>query len=170
MVAKIMRARELAKELRAMEAELRPELDIFRLATVSCTDLQELLLPSAQNRFNGVDQHRSDDYGSSLFDGIKADPLAGYRIAGHTDMSLLLGACEALHYALAARYGMEPLPPRFSTGEYIAEEPLLLDETVDEADEAFLLTDFCEIVPDMAAAPVGAEWRTIYVGNPGLPN
>jgi hypothetical protein len=171
MVAKIMRARELAKELRAIEAELRPELDIFRLATVSCADLQDLLLPSAQNLFNGVDR-RFEDRGASMFDGIKADPLAGYRIAGHTDMNLLLGACEALHFALAARYALEPMPTRFTTGERMVEEPLLLDQAIDDTDdEAFLLlTDFCEIMPD--TAPVGAEWdwRGMHAGNTALPN
>jgi hypothetical protein len=171
MVAKIMRARELARELRTIEAELRPELDIFRLATVSCSDLQGLLMPSAQHRFNGVDQRHVEDRGAGLFDGIKADPLAGYRIAGHTDLTLLLGACEALHFALAARYGLEMLPTRFMTGERIAEEPLLLDETVDEMDEAFLLlTDFCEIVPD-GVTPAGTEWRgASFVRNSSLPN
>jgi hypothetical protein len=172
MVAKIMRARELAKELRALDAELRPELDIFRLATVSSSDLQDLMLPNAQNLFHGVDQYGfGDDRGASLFDGVKADPLAGYRIAGHTDMSLLLGACEALHYALAARYGLEPMPTRFATGGAIMEEPLLLEETIDETDEAFLLTDFCEILPESLIPAPGTEWRTIHMGNGGgLPN
>jgi hypothetical protein len=170
MVAKIMRARELAKELRGIEAELRPELDIFRLATVSCADLQEILLPSAQNIFNGVDQRSFNDRGTSMFDGARADPLSAYRIAGHTDITLLLGACEALHFALAARYGMEALPMRFTTGERMMEEPLLLDEAIDEIDdEAFLLTDFCEVLPD-APAPAGVEWRGAYMGSGLLPN
>jgi hypothetical protein len=171
MVAKITRARELARELRAIDAELRPELDIFRLATVTSADLQELLLPSAQNIFNGVDQRNwSDDRGASLFDGSKADPLTGYRIAGHTDMDLLLNACESLHFALAYRYALESLPTRFATDERMAEEPLLLDDAIiDDPDEAFLLTEFCEILPD-AVAPVGAEWRGVYVGNPARPN
>ena len=170
MVAKIMRARELARELRALEVELRPELDTFRLATVSCADLQELLLPSAQNVFNGVDQVRrlSPEMGA-FFDGAtKTDPLAGYRIAGHTDIRLLLSACEALHYSLAARYGFETLPARTHSSEFM-EEPLLLDDMVVEDEEAFLLTDFCEILPD-AANSAGSDWRANVAGNSALPN
>lgn len=171
MVAKLMRARELARELRGLEAELRPELDIFRLATVTCADLQDLLLPSAQNIFNGMDRRRfGEDRTASLFDGIQADPLAGYRIAGHTDMNLLLGACEALHFALAARYALEPMPTRFLTGERIAEEPLLLDDViVDASEDAFFLTDLCDLVPE-SAKPAGSEWRGVYPGGSALPH
>lgn len=172
MVAKIMRARELARELRAMETEFRPELDTFRLATVSCADLKELLIPNVQNQFNGVDHGRrlTDEFGGS-FGGAKADPLAGYRIAGHTDIRLLLSACEDLHFALAARYAFDPLPVR-TFSEIAAEdeeEPLLLEETADENEDAFLLTDFCEIVSE-SPAPVGMEWHGQFVGNPARPN
>ena len=166
MVAKIMRARELGKELRALEAELKPELDTFRLATVSCADLKELLMPSAQNCFNGVDQGRFslEDGHELAFDGVKADPLACYRIAGHTELRLLLSACEDLHFALAARYNFESLPSRGYNADPI-EEPFLLSEAEDE--DTFLLTDFCEILSD-GPTPAGANWHGF--GNPSLPN
>ncbi len=168
MVAKIMRARELAKELRALEPELRPELDTFRLATVSCVDLKEMLMPSAQNAFNGVDQgqHLLDEQLSAPYDGVKADPLAGYRIAGHTELRLLLSACEDLHFALATRYAFEPLPTRGYSTE-ATEEPLLLDEG--GSDDTFLLTDFCEIVSETGVA-VGTDWGGIATRNTPLPN
>lgn len=170
MVAKIMRARELARDLRMLDLELRPEIDTFRLATVSCPDLQDLLMPNAQSVFHGLDHsHRLYHDTSALFDGAaKSDPLDGYRIAGHTEMSLLLSACESLHFALAARYGYDALPARYYGGEPM-EEPLLLSDAID-GDEAFLLTDFCEILPE-TGAPVGTEWRAAYGGNSrALPN
>lgn len=143
LVAKIMRARELAKELRVMEPELRPELDTFRLATVSCADLKELLMPSAQTAFNGADQPRSvfDSFNTALFEGARGDAFSGYRVAGHTDIRLLLRACEMLHFSLAARYGDDQDALHFQSSA----EPAALGQA-DE--EAFLLTDFCEIAPE----------------------
>jgi hypothetical protein len=169
LVAKIMRARELSKELRALEAELRPELDTFRLATVSCADLKEMLMPSAQNAFNGVDQPRFAYSEHGAAGGATADPLAGYRIAGHTDMRLLLRACEALHYGLAAHYGFEPLPSRSRSHEPRVEEPLVLDEPAD-GEEAYLLTDFCEILPEPGKPAPTADWHAPFSGNPALPH
>jgi hypothetical protein len=165
LVAKIMRARELVKELRTLEPELKPEIDTFRLATVSAADLQDLLLPSAQKAFNSVDRsgHMLEEHGAIYYDGARADPLAGYRIAGHTDIRLLLSSCEAMHFALAARYALEPLPSRAYEPEVLDESALLdADDDVEAAqidptDDAFLLTEFCEIVPE--SGPAGAEWR-----------
>jgi len=167
LVAKLMRARDLAKELRAIETELRPELDTFRLATVSCADLQELLMPSAQNVFNGADQlgRFLAESGRTQFDGAKTDPLSGYRVAGHTDIRLLLSACEDLHFGLAARYGFDPLPSRSGAVQPM-EEPLVLDGA---AEEAFLLTEFCEILPEAGSA-VRADWTAACAGSPALPN
>jgi hypothetical protein len=167
MVAKIMRARELAKELRALEPEIKPELDTFRLSTVSCADLKDRLLPSAQNIFNGIDQGRqtSDEFGD-LFDGAKADPLAGYRIAGHTDLYMLLRACEDLHFALAARYAFEPLRTHAYAAQPMAEQAALND--AGNGEEAFLLTDFCEILPD--TAPAATDWRFPFATVPARPN
>ncbi len=54
-----------------------------------------------------------DTRGYNLIDdGGPADPLLGYRVAGQVDVRLLLDACEALHFGLAARYGFEALPAR----------------------------------------------------------
>ncbi|MEJ2125051.1 MAG: hypothetical protein P8Y47_09665 [Alphaproteobacteria bacterium] len=115
MVSKIMRARELVVELREMEPELRPEIDTFRLATVSIPDLQSALLPNAQKHFNGGRQPKRflEELGRRLpgHDG-GSDPVIGYKIAGHTDVRMLLVACETLHYGLAARYGFDSIPVR----------------------------------------------------------
>lgn len=115
MVSKIMRARELVMELREMEPELRPEIDTFRLATVSIPDLQSELLPDAQQRFNGGKQPKRflEERGRRLpgHNG-GSDPVIGYKIAGHIDVRMLLVACETLHYGLAARYGFDSIPVR----------------------------------------------------------
>ncbi len=141
MVAKIMRARELVKELRALEPELRPEIDTFRLATVSVPDLQATLLPDAQYFFNGGTQPKRflEQRGHGVADASgRSDPVAGYKIAGHTDVRLLVNACEVLHFGLAARYGFDSLPSRSAV-----EEPLLLDQ---EAEGPLLLTDVSDIL------------------------
>jgi hypothetical protein len=167
MVAKIMRARELAKELRAMEPEFRPELDTFRLATVSCADLKELLMPSAQNLFNGIDHARAEDT-SFFYDGARTDPLAGYRIAGHTDMRLLLSACESLHFALAARYNFDSLPSRYS--DDALEEPLLLDDAI-EGDVGFIHgPSFADVLQETSAAPGIPDWLINRPDSSALPN
>jgi len=167
LVAKILRARELAKELRALEPELRPELDTFRLATVSCADLQELLMPNAQNLFNGADHacRIHDDRAHIQFEGGKHDPLSGYRVAGHTDIRLLLSACETLHFGLAARYALDPLLPSAEGAAGIGDAPGLGHPD----EEAFLLTDFCEVLPE--AVPAATEWqRGAAVGDPARLN
>lgn len=167
LIAKILRARELAKELRVHEPELRPEIDTFRLATVNSADMQEMLLPDAQNLFNGAVQPKrfleTRGY-SAIDDDGAADPLPGYRIAGQVDVRLLLDACEALHFGLAARYGFDAMPARAIRSR--DEEPMLLD---DEADGPFLLTDFGEIVGEVPVAPA-LDWRGILPPHSGLPH
>lgn len=156
LVAKIMRARELAKELRVLEPELRHELDTFRLATVSCADLKELLMPSAQTAFNGADQPASvfDSFNGMRFEGMRGDAFSGYRIAGHTDIRLLLRACEMLHFSLAARYGEDQAPMHgYGDGDKLV--PARPDE------EAFLLTDFYEVVPPESGAPAVTRSATL---------
>lgn len=141
MVAKIMRARELVRELRVLDPVLRPEIDTFRLATVSAPDLQAMLLPDAQYYFNGGTQPKRflEQRGHGAADASgRSDPIAGYKIAGQTDVRLLVNACEVLHFGLAARYGFESLPERGA-----GEEPMLLDQ---EADGPLLLTDFGDIL------------------------
>ncbi len=167
MVAKIMRARELAKELRALEPEFRPELDTFRLATVSCADLKEMLMPSAQNLFNGIDRGGPNEM-NAFFDGAKSDPLAGYRIAGHTDMRLLLSACEDLHFALAARYSFDSMPSRAYSDDPM-DEPLLLDDAIG-GDDVFALTDFAEVLQEAGSTPVTPDWLMNRPSGSPLPN
>ncbi len=168
LIAKILRARELAKELRAHEPELKPEIDTFRLATVSSADIQETLLPDAQNLFNGAVQPKrfleSRGY-SAIDDAGGAHSLLGYRIAGQVDVRLLLDACEALHFGLAARYGFDSLPMRAirARGE---EEPMLLE---DEAEPPFLLSDFGDIVTEAPAA-MPFDWRAPFPRQPTWPN
>ena len=167
LIAKILRARELAKELRVHEPELRPEIDTFRLATVSSADMQETLLPDAQNLFNGAVQPKRflETRGYSAVDEAGgADSLLGYRIAGRVDVRLLLDACEALHFGLAARYGFDSLPMRAMLAT--DEEPMLLE---DEAEGPFLLTDFGEIVAEAPAA-MPFDWRGIFPRQPVLPH
>ncbi|WP_088343077.1 MULTISPECIES: hypothetical protein [Rhodomicrobium] len=162
MLAKILRARDLAKELRLYEPELRPEIDTFRLATVNSSDLQDTLLPDAQNVFNGAVQPKRflEARGFLGFDGVgKNDPLLGYKVAGRVDVRLLLDACEALHFGLAARYGFDALPSRVLIGHAGGEEVSLLG---DDTEEPFLLTELSEIVgEDGSALPF--DWNSLPV-------
>lgn len=168
LIAKLLRARELAKELRMHEPELRPEIDTFRLATVSSADMQETLLPDAQNLFNGAVQPKrflaARGY-SAIDDAGGAHSLLGYRIAGQVDVRLLLDACEALHFGLAARYGFDSLPMRAILARD-DEEPMLLD---DEAETPFLLSDFGEIVTEAPAA-TPLDWRAPFPRQPNFAN
>jgi hypothetical protein len=164
MMAKILRARELAKELRIHDAELRPEIDTFRLATVSSADIQDMLLPDAQNLFNGAVEPRRfiEARGwSSMTDVSSGEPLLGYRVAGHVDVRLLLDACEALHFGLAARYGFDSLRSR-AGGE--TEEAMLLDEVVEAP---MLLTELGDIVSE-GPAIVPFDWRSIFPIQPAV--
>lgn len=180
MVAKIMRARDLAKELRSLNHELRPEIDTFRLATTSVPDLQDMLLPNAEYYFNGAAQPKrfltQRGHGTADASGL-TDPVAGYKVAGVTDVRLLLTACETLHYGLAAHYGFDSLPARARVGARV-EEPLLLE--IDEADvlpveperdSALLLTE----LGDMLAESPMSQWlaqqeQQTKVTQPVLPN
>lgn len=163
MVAKIMRARELAKELRSLNHELRPEIETFRLATTSAPDLQDMLLPNAEYYFNGSAQPKrflnQRGHGAAGTSGV-TDPVAGYKISGVTDVRLLLTACETLHFGLAAHYGFDTLPSR-SQIDAAAEEPLLLEMEEDDAlpmpavaDNAMLLTE----LGDMLAETPMSQW------------
>lgn len=159
MLAKILRARDLSKELRLYEPELRPEIDTFRLATVNSADLQDTLLPDAQNVFNGAIQPKRflEARGFLGFDGVGSnDPLLGYKVAGRVDVRLLLDACEALHFGLAARYGFDALPSRVLIGH----SPAAPDLLTDEVEEPFLLTDLGEIVGEDEVAPIPFDWQT----------
>jgi hypothetical protein len=168
MIAKILRARELAKELRVHEPELRPEIDTFRLATVRSSDMQEMLQPDAQKLFNGAVEPKrfleTRGYNATCNTG-SADPLLGYRLAGQVDVRLLLDACEALHFGLAARYGFDALPARamFASDD---DEALLLEN---EAEAPLLITDLGEIVAD-APAVMPLDWRASFPFQPALPN
>ena len=168
MVAKILRARELAKELRAHEPELRPEIDTFRLATVSSADIQDMLLPDAQNLFNGAVQPKrfleTRGY-STIGDGESGNQLLGYRIAGHVDVRLLLDACEALHFGLAARYGFDALPVRALIA-HVDEEAMLLEDVVDAP---LLLSELDEMLADTRTV-FPLDWRSTFPIQPGLPH
>jgi hypothetical protein len=168
MIAKILRARDLAKELRIHEPELRPEIDTFRLATVSSADLQEMLLPDAQNLFNGAVEPRrfiAARGWNAIADSGSGNPLLGYRVAGHVDVRLLLDACEALHFGIAARYGFDSLPPRIQVAAEEEEEAMLLDDVVEAP---MLLTELGEIVSDGPAPVPALDWRRTFPIQPAL--
>jgi len=170
MLAKILRARDLAKELRLYEPELKPEIDTFRLATVISADLQDMLLPAAQNVFNGAIQPKRflEARGYPESDGVAAgDALLGYRVAGQVDVRLLLDACAALHFGLAARYGFDSAPSQSMVAES-RDEPMLLEDEVEEMEELFLLTDLGEIVAD-APTMAPLDWRATFL-QPTSPN
>jgi hypothetical protein len=151
MLTKILRAGELAKELRPHTIELRPEIDTFRLATVMATDLRNMLMPDADTVFNGAVQPKRflEARGYASREGaMSRDELSGYQIGGQVDVRLLMDACEALHFTLAGRYGVEAMP-------------LVLDMVVedkataiadDSGDDLLLLSDLAEILPEIPSA------------------
>lgn len=151
MVAKILRARDLAIELKSCEPELKSELDVFRLATASCNMLRDLLRPKAQNMFDGA-CHPRQFLQNRCVANFNEDEHHGssYRIAGHTEIEQLLDACEALQYGLAAHYGYEAPPMR------TRQNMMMVDNEAD----VLLLTDFGEmLIDDAVAAPAPMEWR-----------
>lgn len=153
MLTKILRAGELAKELRPFEPEMRPEIDTFRLATVMAADLRDMLMPDAERSFNGSVQPKRfletrgyvEGEGAGL---ARSQVSGGYQIAGQVDVRLLMDACEALHFSLAGRFG-------------VGAEPLVLDDAIDSPvaiaahgeEEPFLLSDLAEIVSDQPMPP-----------------
>ena len=156
MLAKILRAQDLAKELRAHEPVLRPEIDTFRLATVMAADLRDMLLPTKESMFDGAVQPRRFLEARGRADPGAAgsrDPLLGYKVAGQLDVRLLLDACMALHFRLSARYGVNaPVLLERRADIELEMEVALLGEG---EEEPFLLSDWGEIVSDApAAAPL----------------
>jgi hypothetical protein len=156
MLAKILRAQDLAKELRMHEPILRPEIDTFRLATVMAADLRDLLLPTKEAMFDGTAQPKRFLEARGHVDPGGAGPrdaLLGYKIAGQLDVRLLIDACMALHFSLSARYGVNApvLLPRRADAVATELEPeiALLGEG---EEEPFLLSDWAEIVSDAPAA------------------
>jgi hypothetical protein len=169
MIAKILRARDLSKELRLYDPELKPEIDTFRLATVISADLQELLLPDAQNLFNGAVQPKRflESRGHDLTaENPAQNPLLGYKIAGRMDVRLLLDACEVLHFGLTARYGFDALPGG-DTDDLPAPTAADFERLTEDGEAPFLLTDFAEMVGDVAS-PLAHEWRAAVPETPNL--
>jgi hypothetical protein len=164
MLTKVLRARELAKELRIHEPDLKPEIDTFQLATVMAPDLRDLLIPDADTMFNGAAQPKRflEARGYPLADAeITGEPLLGYRLAGQLDVRLLIGACETLHFGLAARYGFDSLP------SHVAIADMAWQELAREGEEPLLLTDLMEIVPEeQPLAPFG--WHDISINREPL--
>jgi hypothetical protein len=150
MLTKILRARELAKELRHHVSELKPEIDTFRLATVMATDLRDALMPAKDTAFNGSVQPKDflEARGYSNIDnGLKAEPLLNYKISGQIDVRLLIDACEALHFSLARNYGVKT--PALSPQEDSEQQVFILAEEAGQAEEEpFLLSDWAEIIPE----------------------
>ncbi len=164
MLTKILRARDLAKELRLYEPGLKPEIDTFRLATVMATDLRDLLLPDAENVFNGGVQPKrfleARGYPETEAEML-GKPLLGYKMAGQLDVRLLLGACETLHFGLAARYGFDSLPSHAMVAGRAPHRARI------EVEEPLLLTDLMEIVPDDHVVPP-FDWQELLIDRVAL--
>lgn len=157
MVTKLMRANDLAKELRHYEPELKPEIDTFRLTAVMANDLRDKLLPNADSIFNGrTEPKRFLESRGHVVEGgvIRSEPLRGYKLAGETDVRLLLDACEALHYSLAARYG--PQVPALSDQRTELLHAQRLSLAISDDDELLEL-NLDEIISDPLASQL-TEW------------
>jgi hypothetical protein len=157
LVTKILRASEMAKELRNYEHELKPEIDTFRLTAIMANDLRDRLLPKADLIFNGQSEPKRflESRGHVLEGGaVRDEPLRGYRIAGETDVRLLLDACEALHYSLAARYGSR-VPALTLTDQRT--ERLTAQRIAASEEDELLELNLDEIVADPLASQL-TEW------------
>jgi len=164
LLTKILRAGELARELRLLDAALKPELDTFRLATIMAADLRDRLLPNADTAFHGAAEprHFLEERGWMEHAETNAKGMAsGYRIAGEVDVRLLLDACETLHFSLAGRYGIEAQPLLLELADEADEQDTLTDRG---EDEPFLLSDFGEIVSDQSQINRRA-WQRAPAGN-----
>ncbi|MDX2263704.1 MAG: hypothetical protein NW215_01850 [Hyphomicrobiales bacterium] len=136
MIAKLARARGWAKEMRTLAPALKPEINLFLLATVFSDELQQAIAPSAQTMFHGGGTSRRflDDR-AALADESET---AAYLIAGKVRAEDLIAACESFLGVLDKEFAL--------FGE-------MLDET-DEADAVLDLTDLLDgeiILPPSAA-------------------
>lgn len=151
LLTKILRARDLAKELRLQEPELKPEIDTFRLATVMAADLRDVLMPDVDKVFNGSENPKrfleARGYGDVESSATK-QPLPGYKIAGLLDVRLLIDACEHLHFGLATRYGFGA-----STSAAITADLTASGDGEGRFEEPFLLTELGEILADEPVNP-----------------
>lgn len=156
MLTKILRANDLAKELRNFEPELKPEIDTFRLTAIMAAELRSRLLPNADSIFNGQTEPKRflESRGHVLENGVvREGPLRGYRIAGQADVRLLLDACEALHYSLAGRYGTK-VPALIN---HQPEMPTAQRLAAPSEDDDLLELNLDEIVSDPLTSQL-AEW------------
>lgn len=157
MLTKIVRAGELARELRLFEAELKPEIDTFRLATVMAAELRDRLLPTIHTTFNGAVQPKRffEARGHFSTDSVAiGDTAPAYRVAGEVDVRLLIDACEALHFSLAGRYGMETTALLLDVADEVISDAL----PGEDLEEPFLLSEL-EIVSETASGPQ-PFWRS----------
>ncbi len=175
MLTKILRARDLAKELRVHEPTMKPEIDTFRLATVMAADLRDALMPKAETLFCGavhpkrfLEARGHRDVGAAS----PRDALMGYKVAGQLDVRLLLDACEALHFSLSTRYGFDAarlanLAQEAEAAVEQIDEELLLEEI--DAEDPLLLSDWGEIISDSPAAS-NQLWKELETASRTLPH
>lgn len=157
MLTKILRANDLARELRSYEHELKPEIDTFRLTSIMANNLRNMLMPDAETVFNGSIEPKRflESRGHVFKEGRRRnEALHGYKVAGEVDVRLLLDACETLHYSLAARYGFDRSLMEH-TGVNIPSAPELMNSG---DQETLLLSDFGEILSDPLATQLN-EWN-----------
>jgi hypothetical protein len=110
MIAGVTQARTWAQNLRRMAPALRPEIDMFRLATAHCSTLQAAWLPNPYNLFNGG--KRPQNYLDQRYNKVKlADSGDGvdYNVCGKVAVSSIVAACEALLARLAPAHNHDVL-------------------------------------------------------------
>jgi hypothetical protein len=106
LIAGVYQARTWAQDLRKMAPGLRPEIDVFRLATSQCSTLQESWLPNPVDLFDGgkhpqkfIDRR----YNKSQSDGSRHGG-GSYEVCGQVAVSEIVFACEALLARLSPEY------------------------------------------------------------------
>jgi hypothetical protein len=111
LITRVTQARTWAKNLRQMAPDLRPEIDMFRLATAHCSTLQEAWAPSPYSLFNGGKrpQNSVDRRYGKVRPADGGDRVAGYDVCGKVAVSSIVLACETLLDRLTAAYSHDSL-------------------------------------------------------------
>lgn len=125
MVANLLQARAWAQNLRRLAPGLKPEIDIFRLATAQCASLQKAWTPSASDLFNGGG--RLQAYLDRRYGGAGTDGEGDFRVCGRLALSEIALACQTLLSRLTPEPRAAPrqIPYRRDDGADQAPRPAL---------------------------------------------
>ena len=137
MVTKLLRARNWAAELRRLEPEFQPDIDIFLDATALCEEIQTGFLRDAQRMFNGgmslvrfLAQRKPEPGAARPMMGQPA--ATSYLVGGQKALYELRAACEAFLAEIDSEYFSTEPEEAPEAMPYLEpqQEPLLLTEAI----------------------------------------